>query len=537
MSVSPGRGMVEMRPANLLWEVLGAAALAAAGVRWLRVAQREHYLPGSVFALCRLWRRSGVLNRILAVVPSLAVIGWLAFPGRGWWEGAWPAAAILACVWYPAGLSWRGRTSPLRWTARLRRLAAITGAFTLAASLGAAALAAAVTSRSGLWGALAPWGTALLVPMTDLALWAAAPLERRLTRKYVRRARAVLRRVSPVVVGITGSYGKTSTKGYVRELAEGERRVVASPASFNNRLGLARAVNDHLTPDAEVFVAEMGTYGPGEISELCAWIPPRIAVITAIGPVHLQRFRTVERIVRAKAEITGPAQVVILNVDHPELAELADRLSAGADGKTVCRCGTGEGAADVRVRPADGKLVIEAAGRAAGEAPAAGLFAANLACAVAVALELGVPLERAAERAGRLRGVEHRQSVTRSEAGFEIIDDTFNSNPAGAARALKLLAGLGSPGGRRAVVTPGMVELGPRQHEENRRFAAAAAQAADHLVIVGSTNRRALRSGAEAGKAQVTSVPGREQAVRWVRSHLGPGDAVLYENDLPDHYP
>lgn len=525
-----------MRLVNVLWEVLGAAALAAAGARWLRVAQREHYLPGSVFALCRLWFRSGVLNRILAVVPSLAVIGWWAFPGGGRWEAAWPAAAIAATIWYPTGLSWRGRTSPLRWTPRLRRLAVIAGVFTLAASLGAAALAAAVASRSGLRGVLAPVGVALLVPMTDLALWAAAPLERRLTRKYVRRASSVLRRVSPVVVGITGSYGKTSTKGYVRELAEGELRVVASPASFNNRLGLARAVNDHLTPDAEVFVAEMGTYGPGEIAGMCAWIPPRIAVITAIGPVHLQRFRTVERIVRAKAEIAGPAQVVILNVDHPELAELADRLS-GEGGKTVRRCGTGEGAADVRVRPAGGKLVIEKDGEAAGEVEAAGLFAANLACAAAAALELGVPMERVAERAGRLRGVEHRQTVTCSEAGFEIIDDTFNSNPDGAARALRLLSGLGGPGAKRAVVTPGMVELGPRQHEENRRFAASAAQTTDHLVIVGSTNLRSLRSGAGEGDAQVTSVRNREQAVQWVRSHLGPGDAVLYENDLPDHYP
>ena len=526
--------MFEMLPVNVLWEVLGAVALAAAGVRWLRVAQREHYLPGSVFALCRLWFRSGVINRVLAVVPSLAVIGWWAFPGGGRWEAAWPAAAIAATIWYPAGLSWRGRTSPLRWTARLRRLAVIAGVFTLAASLGAAVLAAVVFG-SGLRGVLAPVGVALLVPMTDLALWAAAPLERRLTRKYVRRASAVLRRVSPVVVGITGSYGKTSTKGYVRELAEGELRVVASPASFNNRLGLARAVNDHLTPDAEVFVAEMGTYGPGEIAGMCAWIPPRIAVITAIGPVHLQRFRTVERIVRAKAEIAGPAQVAILNVDHPELAELADRLSG--EGKTVRRCGTGEGATDMRVRSAGGKLVIEKAGEAAGEVEAAGLFAANLACALAVALELGVPMERAAERAGRLRGVEHRQTVTSSEAGFEIIDDTFNSNPDGAARALRLLAGLGGPGAKRAVVTPGMVELGPRQHEENRRFAASAARTADHLVIVGSTNLRSLRSGAGEGDAQVTSVRNREQAVQWVRSHLGPGDAVLYENDLPDHYP
>ena len=94
--------------------------------------------------------------------------------------------------------------------------------------------------------------------------------------------------------------------------------------------------------------------------------------------------------------------------------------------------------------------------------------------------------------------------------------------------------------GRLVVVTPGMVELGSRQFEENRRFAAATADVADHLVIVGRTNRRALLAGAGSvagSPMQVTLVDHREQAVAWVRQHLGPGDAVLYENDLPDHYP
>jgi UDP-N-acetylmuramoyl-tripeptide--D-alanyl-D-alanine ligase len=100
-----------------------------------------------------------------------------------------------------------------------------------------------------------------------------------------------------------------------------------------------------------------------------------------------------------------------------------------------------------------------------------------------------------------------------------------------------MLAEVGEPGGRRVVVTPGMVELGPRQAAANREFAAAAARVADDLVIVGATNRRALLAGAADGGAAVTTVDDREAAVAWVRGRLGAGDAVLYENDLPDHYP
>jgi UDP-N-acetylmuramoyl-tripeptide--D-alanyl-D-alanine ligase len=166
---------------------------------------------------------------------------------------------------------------------------------------------------------------------------------------------------------------------------------------------------------------------------------------------------------------------------------------------------------------------------------AGSVFASNLACAVAVALYFGVSTDEIAARVGTLPVAEHRRQASESARGFVIVDDTYNSNPAGAAAALMTLAETGH--GRKVVVTPGMVELGYRQHEENRAFAAAAASVATDLVVVGVTNRRALVDGAASGRAVVTVVRSRDEAVEWVRSHLGPGDAVLYENDLPDHYP
>jgi UDP-N-acetylmuramoyl-tripeptide--D-alanyl-D-alanine ligase len=129
----------------------------------------------------------------------------------------------------------------------------------------------------------------------------------------------------------------------------------------------------------------------------------------------------------------------------------------------------------------------------------------------------------------------HRQTVSVGESGLTIIDDTFNSNPAGARRALEVLAAAGP--GAKAVVTPGMVELGPLQDEENAAFAAMAAEAADHLIIVGGTNRASLLRGSANHRASVTVVGSRDQAVAWARANLVPGDVVLYENDLPDHYP
>ncbi len=309
---------------------------------------------------------------------------------------------------------------------------------------------------------------------------------------------------------------------------------MASPASFNNRAGLARAINEQLTPGTDVFVAEMGTYSKGEIADLSRWCPPEIAVITAIGPVHLERFKTEDAIVVAKSEITETAHTVVLNVDDVRLAALADQLTAQGT-KRVVRCSATDMTADVCVVADGDGASVYAAGVAVGPVIVlpTSVQSTNLACALAVAFALGVPHEVALGRIASIPAVANRLASAAAPSGVWVIDDTFNSNPSGARVALAELARRGV-GGRRVVVTPGMVELGPRQFEENRLFAQAAGDVATDLVIVGATNRAALRAGSVG--LQPHYVRTREEAVAWVRTTLGPGDAVLYENDLPDHY-
>ena len=219
-------------------------------------------------------------------------------------------------------------------------------------------------------------------------------VERRLSKPFVVKAQRRLARVRPQVVAVTGSYGKTSTKGYIAHALSGGRSVVASPASFNNRLGLSRAVNDHLVEGTEVFVAEMGTFGPGEIRELCELFPPDVAVITTIGEAHMERMRTRENILAAKSEITERARVVVLPVDDPLLAALAERLTA--EGRRVVTCSVEPGSAaaeraDVVVDLAAGAATVrtpEGTERLdVDEVP----HAVNVAVAIGVAVALDVP--------------------------------------------------------------------------------------------------------------------------------------------------
>lgn len=493
----------------------GVVAATLAGVRWLRVAQREHYLPGAATRFALRWWALGA-NKVLALAVAAGIVTSVRSS----------VAAVVACgavAVGPFGLTLRGRTARLAWTRRLRTLAGVWALLIVVVDAIGAALGAGPT--------VAVAAAALTPILVDAALVLTAPVERRLAQPYVARATERLGQVQPTVVAVTGSYGKTTTKGYVAHLLGATRSVVATPASFNNRAGLARAVNENLTPGTEVFVAEMGTYGPGEIDDLCSWCPPDVAVITAIGPVHLERMGTEEAIVAAKAEILDRAAVAVLNVDHPLLAALADRREAA--GQRVLRCsGAGAPGADVVVVDGEVRVGAEVVGRLAGPGPQP----TNVACAVAVAVELGVPDDVLAGRLTTLPGARNRMSVSTAASGATVIDDTYNANPAGAASALAALVRHGSPGHLRVVVTPGMVELGPLQHDENARFARDAAAVASHLVVVGHTNRRALLEGAAGVGARVVPVETRDQAVAWVREHVGDGDAVLYENDLPDHF-
>ena len=507
-----------MSAAAWLGLAAGIAASVPAGLRWLRVIQREHYLAGSTTRFAVRWWRSSALNLLLVVVG-------LAAAAVSFVEPAAACFTALVAILGPVGLTIRGRTSPLAWTRRLKTLAALTAVLGFVA-LGLGAL---FDVGAGMAAVLA-----LGVPLViDLAAGLLAPLERRLGAHFIDEAAKRLRSVHPTVVGITGSYGKTSTKNHLASLLGTDRMVVPSPRSFNNRSGLAKAVNEHLALGTEVFIAEMGTYGPGEIADMVSWCPPEIAVLTAIGPVHLERFGSLEVTLAAKAEITTSARVVVLNADDERLARLADELEGS---RQVVRASASTAGLDVGVVPGDEGWRIFVGGEHLVTVPApSGVQPSNAACALGVALALGLDPVLAATRVGELRAVENRQSVLVAPSGVTVIDDTFNANPAGARAAVAVLESL-SLEGRRAVVTPGMIELGAEQGPENEAFARLAGSVAQIVVVVGQTNARSLLAGLQGSEVEIIRVRTRDEAVAWVRAQLGSGDAVLYENDLPDHY-
>ncbi len=514
---------------------ISSAGAALASVRWLRVAQLEHYLSGSLLRFTRRWWGRDPLH-LLAILCAVGSV-----VAEGFVVGIGILGAIIVGAG-PIGLALRGRTKRLRWTRRLATIVTI-----VAVEYGTAVGAAAALGGLRLAATVLAVGAVGVPIVLEIALMVDRPLECVVARRYLQRAAEKLDRVDPIVVGITGSYGKTSTKSYVTHLLSGTYRVVASPRSFNNRAGLARAVNETLVAGTEVFVAEMGAYGPGEIAALVSWLAPRVAAITAIGPVHLERFRSLDRTLAAKSEILSGAQAAVLNVDDERLAQLADDLAAA--GQRVIRCSAMDRRGDVAVIPSTGGAEFYLAGLPVGgftldnRRP---LALTNVACAAGIALALAVPVTEIATRLSSLPSVDHRLQAATSPTGVVVLDDTFNANPAGVRLALAALEANSPLGTRKVVVTPGMVELGARQWIENETFGREAASVATDLVVVGTTNRRALLAGvAQTGQPpepdhrglRVVTADSRAAAVAWVRRELRAGDVVLYENDLPDQYP
>ncbi|MDQ4096197.1 MAG: UDP-N-acetylmuramoyl-tripeptide--D-alanyl-D-alanine ligase, partial [Actinomycetota bacterium] len=369
-----------------------------------------------------------------------------------------------------------------------------------------------------------------------------SPVQRAINNRFLSSARAKLTAISATVVGVTGSFGKTSTKFAIQGLLGPPTVVLATPGSFNTPLGVCRTINEQLTEAHRFFVVEMGAYGEGEIAELVEFVRPTIGVLTAIGPAHLERFGSMEAIERGKYEIVRdlpPDGTAVMNVDDERVRRLADSTTH----VPVVRYGIeGDGRPDVTARdvettPTGTKFTLVAGGE---ELPVAmkllGRHAlGHVLAAVAVATTCGRRLPELRGPIAALRPVEHRLQIIGGTSGVTVIDDAYNSNPEGAAAALEVLDAM--PGERKIVVTPGIIELGPLQAEANERFGRQAAQVADTLVVVAKTNRDAIVAGASAdGGGQVITVDSLEEAQARLQKILKPGDVVLFENDLPDQY-
>lgn len=516
--------------------------------RALHLLQLEHYENARLLVWLRRRGELAPAEDCAAAAAALIVLGLTIGVGGGvarWIELAGFIVIAAPLIAFQLARPPRAELKPLVLTERARRLWAL--ALGAPAAVGVAGAAVTVALGSDIPFAVA---TLLVVACVPSAPWlmcaanrALAPVQRRINARFEAAARTKLARIAPRVVGITGSYGKTTTKVCVGAVLEEAMATLITPASFNSYLGVIRTINEHLTDRHRAFVVEMGMYRAGDIAELCELVHPEIGVLTAIGPVHLERMGTIEAIADAKAELALalPADGhLVTNADDPRCVEIAGRVSVD----TVL---FGLQSPDAHVRAeaiemVEGETRFELVIGEARIAARAGLLGrhnlSNLLAAAAVGHLCGMGIEQIARGLGRIRPPEHRlQPIPNPGAGIVVIDDAYNSNPAGAEAALEVLRS--HPARRRILVTPGMVELGALQAELNQRFGRQAAAACDRVILVGPERTRPIAAGlAEEGfdPEAITVVRDIGAATEVLRGLTRSGDVILFENDLPDMY-
>lgn len=368
------------------------------------------------------------------------------------------------------------------------------------------------------------------------------PVELSINRYYINDAKRILRSCPDLnIIGITGSYGKTSVKYYLSTLLRAKYNVLMTPESYNTPMGVVKTVRGSLKATHEIFVCEMGAKWVGDIKELCDIVHPAHGVITSVGPQHLESFRTLDAVKSTKFELADAlpeSGMLFLNGDDINIKDYGCKRPAityaidNADADyTAFGISVGEKGTSFSVKAPNGEtesFKTKLIGRH---------NVLNIVGAIAISHKMGIPLSELRGQVRKLEGVPHRLELSQKN-GVTIIDDAYNSNPSGAKAALEALSLFD---GYKILVTPGMVELGEREEELNREFGKNAAEICDYAVLVGKHRAVPIKAGlTDKGFAEekifVADTINEALAHVYALKSGGQKKIILLENDLPDNY-
>lgn len=371
------------------------------------------------------------------------------------------------------------------------------------------------------------------------------PIEKNINNKFYNEAFNKIRNLNSIIsVGITGSYGKTSTKFIAATILREKYKVLNTPDSYNTPMGISMVINNELSDEYDVFIAELGATQIGDIKEVSELTNPKIGIITSIGPCHLETFKSIDNIMRTKYELIESLPnkgVAIFNYDNEYVKKLADKtfkekilygidnientdifatdIKAGNNGSEFTLCINGLGTIEVSTNLLGKHNIL------------------NILAGCAVSKVLGLSLEEMKEGISKIESVKHRLEIINSGNGVIVIDDAFNSNPDGAKAALEVLNEYKNK--RKIIVTPGMVELGEIEEKENEKFGENIARVCDVAIIVGKKRIEPILRGIRKLKFNEQNlyvVNSLNEASEILKSLTRVNDVVLFENDLPDTY-
>lgn len=363
------------------------------------------------------------------------------------------------------------------------------------------------------------------------------PLEEFIKWCYIQRARKKLLKKNVIKIGITGSYGKTSTKNILTELLEKEYKVCTTPLSYNTEMGITKTILESLD-DHDVFIAEMGARKKGDIKVLTDIVKPDYGIITTVGKQHIESFKTLSVIEDTKFELAENVShdgAMVFNGDSPSGVRLFKRCKTN---KYLVCDKRGFAYAQNEKITSEGcefELVLDGQIIKMKTALLGKCNIDNIVCACAMARLLGISDEDMISAVKKLKPISHRLEIIKNDY-CTILDDSYNSNLVGAKEALNVLSHFE---GQKIVITPGFVEMGEAGSMSNFALGASVADVADYIVIMNEINKNYLFSGAIShnfDKNKIFFCSTREKQKEIINLISTKGCVILFENDLPDNF-
>ncbi len=369
------------------------------------------------------------------------------------------------------------------------------------------------------------------------------PIEKQVFYHYRRQALKRLKALKNMkIIGITGSYGKTSSKNILNDILNVRFNSYATPQSINTPYGTINIINNYLDKFNDIFISEMGAFKRGEIKEMCDLVQPKYGILTKIGVAHLEIFGSIENVQKGKFELIESLPkdgIGILNKD--------DEYQVNYKLKNDCKIvwiGIDNKEADVRATNIklshkgtnfdvvfkDIKKKYKFSTKLLGKA---NIY--NILAGIALGRELGLSIEELQQGVKMVNFTPHRLEL-KTYSDIYIIDDAYNSNPVGSKMALDVLKMMP---GKRIVVTPGMIDLGEKQKELNKEFGKQIAKVADEVILIGRNQTKPIKNGLLEAKYKLKNIHilnDVQDAFLLIQKLKDKSTYVLLENDLPDMF-
>lgn len=366
-----------------------------------------------------------------------------------------------------------------------------------------------------------------------------SPIEKSINNKFINEAKKIIEDMPRLtVIGITGSYGKTSTKYFLNKILSVKYNVLMTPGNYNTTLGVVRTIREKLNATHQIFLCEMGARHVNDIKEICDLVKPKYGIISSIGPQHLETFFTIENVIKTKFELADAIpndgaiflnysneyiknhktdkNTVTYGFDDEEYIAYDIKVSAKGSAFTVK---SKNGEVETFKTKLIGKHNVE-----------------NILGAIAVGNKLGISFSDMVYAVKTLEPVPHRLELVKGN-NATLIDDAYNSNPVGAKAALDTLNCFD---GTKILITPGMIELGEKQFECNKEFGKQATKVCDYIVLVGKEQTKPLKEGIEESTFDMEKLfiaDNFNEGIKWISElKCDKEKFVLIENDLPDNY-